>query len=108
MIYEDGEWKLSPVDKVPDVIDKVVEYSYEIENELREQFIDNKQVNDRLDVVIKYVKMNDVEYVEELKEDVNTNKNLITRCKNFQKLTYETLKTTLYNEGKNIKKINKI
>ena len=104
MVYEDGEWKLSPVDKIPEVIDKVVEYSNEIENELREEFSNNKILNERLNVVGKYVKMNDSEYVEELKEDVETNKNLITRCENFQKMTYDTIKTTLYNEGKNIKK----
>jgi hypothetical protein len=104
MIWEDGEWKLSPVDKIPEVIDKVVEYSNELENELREKYFDNKKVNDRLDVVNKYVGMNDSEYVEELKEDAEANKDIIKRCENFQKLTYNTFKTTLYNEGKNIKK----
>ena len=53
--------------------------------------------------------MNDSDYLEELKieaedeENIN-NKDLIKRCEGFQKLTYDTFKTTLYNEGKNIKK----
>jgi hypothetical protein len=104
MIWEDGEWKLSPVDKIPEVIDKVVEYSNGIETELREKYPNNKKFNDRLDTVNKYVSMNDTDYVEELKEDMETNKDLIKRCENFQKLTYDTFKTTLYNEGKNINK----
>ena len=48
--------------------------------------------------------MNDMEYIEELKENIEDNKDLIERCENFQKLTQETLKTVLYNEGKKIKK----
>ena len=119
---EDGEWKLSPVDKIPEVIDKVVGYSNHMELKLREKFIDNKKVNDRLDVVNKYIKMNDSEYLEELKANIDDdendyendydndnkeNKNAIKRCEGFQKLTYDTFKTTLYNEGKNIKKYQK-
>jgi hypothetical protein len=108
MIWEDGEWKLSPVDKIPEVIDKVVNYSNGVETELREKFINNKKVNERLDIVNKYIKMNDSDYVEELKLDQDDNnednKDVIKRCEGFQKLTYDTFKTTLYNEGKNIKK----
>ena len=109
MIWEDGEWKLSPVDKIPEVIDKVVNYSNGVETELRYKFVNNKKVNDRLDIVNKYIKMNDNEYIEELRleeeeDNDDDNKNLIKRCEGFQKLTYDTFKTTLYNEGKNIKK----
>ena len=107
MVWEDGDWKLSPVDKIPQVIDRVVIYSNEIESELRDQYLDNKKVNERLDIVNKYVKMNDSDYVEELKEDIESNGNLIKRCEDFQQLTYDTFKTTLYNEGKNVKKIIK-
>lgn len=107
MIWEDGEWKLSPVDKIPEVIDKVVNYSNGVETELREKFVNNKKVNERLDIVNKYIKMNDSDYVEELRQEVEDepdNKDVIKRCEGFQKLTYDTFKTTLYNEGKNIKK----
>jgi hypothetical protein len=106
MIWEDGEWKLSPVDKIPEVIDRVVGYSNEVENELREKFSNNKKVNDRLDIISKYIKMSDNEYIEELQEDIDENFDRIKRCEGFKKLTYDTFKTTLYNEGKNLKKIN--
>ena len=121
MVYDDGMWKLSPTDKIPEVIDRVVEYSYNKDEELREIFKNNKPVIDRLNVINKYVKMNDNEYIELLKQqeqvsdidsendeiyiDPNQN-NLeeIKRCENFQKKTYNTFKTTLYNEGKKLKK----
>ena len=107
MIFEDGNWKLSSVDKIPQVLEKVVNYSNGVENELRLQYTNNKKVNDRLDIVNKYIKMNDIEYIDELKEEPEDNKDLIKRCENFQKLTYDTIRTTLYNEGKNLKKIIK-
>jgi len=108
MIYEDGEWRLSPVDKIPEVIEKVVNYSNGVENIFRQEYLNNKKVNDRLNIVNKYVKMNDFGYIDELKEEEEKNKDVIKRCENFQKLTYDTIKTTMYNEGKNIKKINLI
>ena len=119
MVYDDGMWKLSPTDKIPEVIDRVVEYSYNQDEELREIFKNNKPVLDRLNVINKYVKMNDDEYLEILKQqdlegdinddnydNVNNPDNLeeIKRCENFQKKTYNTFKTTLYNEGKKLKK----
>jgi hypothetical protein len=107
MVWEDGTWKLSPVDKIPEVIDKVVDYSNEVESELRDIFNDNKKINDRLNIVNKYIKMNDLNYIDELKEDNDLNIDLLRRCEEFQKYTYLTFKTALYNEGKNIKKIVK-
>jgi hypothetical protein len=108
MVWQDGEWKLSPVDKIPEVIDQVVNYSNDVENELRNQYSDNKKMNDRLDVINKYVKMNDNDHVQELKDELSDEEadNIvqIKRCEDFQKLTYDTFKTTLYNEGKNVKK----
>jgi len=104
MVWENGEWKLSPVDKIPEVIDKVVTYSNDVENELRTQFPNNKKIIERLNIINKYVKMNDIGYMEELREDIEENIDLIKRCENFQKITYDTFKTTLYNEGKFIKK----
>lgn len=67
-------------------------------------FIDGKQLNDRFDTVNKYTKMIDNEYIEELKDDMEENKDIIKRCEEFKKMTYDTIKTTLYNEGKKIKK----
>jgi hypothetical protein len=105
MIYDDGMWKLSPDDKIPEVIDKVVSFSYEKENELREKFSDNKPLMDRLNTINKYIKLNDNEYLQILKdEEPSENKDEIKRCENFKKKTYNTFKTTMYNEGIKLKK----
>ena len=110
MIYDDGMWKLTHDDKIPEVIDKVVSFSYEKENELREKYPDNKPLSDRLDTINKYTKFNDQEYLEELKDaqadEIANNTELIKRCEDFQKKTYNCFKTTMYNEGTKIKKSN--
>lgn len=104
MIYENGEWKLSASDKIPEIIDKVITFSNDTDRFLRDKHPNNKKLNDRLNIIKKYNDMNDSNYVEELKENKEENNDLIKRCENFQKKTYQTFKTTLYNEGKNIKK----
>jgi len=108
MIYDDGMWKLTTDDKIPEVIDKVVNFSYEKENELREKYPDNKPLIDRLNTINKYTKLNDNEYLEELKEvqveEQSDNTEQIKRCEEFQKKTYDTFKTTMYNEGIKMKK----
>ena len=108
MIYDDGMWKLSPDDKIPEVIDKVVKFSYDKQDVLREKFANNKPVIDRLNIIDKYTKFNDAEYLEELKvakeEEFANNDDEIKRCEEFQKKTYNTFKTTMYNEGLKIKK----
>lgn len=104
MIFEDGEWKLSPIDKIPEVIDKVILFSNDVETDLKTKYPNNKKLNDRFDTVNKYTKMIDNEYIEELKDDMEENKDIIKRCEDFKKMTYDTIKTTLYNEGKKIKK----
>ncbi len=83
-------------------MDKICLFSTDQINNLRTKYPNNKQLNDRLDIIEKYNNMIDNDYLEDLKD--NSNKLQIKRCEDFQKLTYNTLKKTLYNEGKKIKK----
>jgi len=107
MVWEDGEWKLSSVDKIPEIMDRVVLFSTNTINKFRTKYPNNQNLNDRLNTIEKYTNMIDSEFIEELKEDDNNeniNNNFIKRCEDFQKKTYNTFKTTLYNEGKKLKK----
>jgi len=107
MVWEDGEWKLSNVDNIPQIIDKVCLFSTEQINDLKDKYPNNKLLQERLNTIEKYNNMIDNDYLEDLKDnqdDFNNNKPLIKRCEDFQKHTYNTIKKTLYNEGKKIKK----
>ena len=112
MVYDGGEWKLSSNDKIPEIIDKVVMYTYDKQEELKELYPNNKNLIDRLDVINKYNQFNDSDYLQDLIQeqidDEVDNKAKIKRCEDFQKKTYNTIKTTLYNEGKNIIKCRKL
>jgi hypothetical protein len=104
MVYENGDWKLTPVDRIPEIIEKVTTYTSEVETDLRDRYPDNQRLADRLDVIKKYNNMNILDILEELKEEAEENKDIIKRYEQFQKLTYDTFRTTLYNEGKLTKK----
>jgi hypothetical protein len=106
MVYEDGEWKLSNIDNVPQVMDKICLFSKDQIEILREKYPNNKPLNDRLNTIEKYNNKIDEEYIQDLREDDNYNdvKILIKDAEEFQKYTYSTIKKTLYNEGKKIKK----
>ena len=110
MVWEDGEWKLSNVDNIPQVMDKICIFSTDQINILREKYPNNKVLNDRLNVIEKYNNMIDEDYIQDLREDddYNANKPLIKRAEDFQKLAYDTIKKTLYNEGKKLKKTIKL
>ena len=53
-------------------------------------------------IIDKYTKLSDPEHLEELIEEEAPKKD-IKRCKEFQQHAYDTVKTTLYNKGKNKK-----
>jgi hypothetical protein len=107
MVYENGEWILSNIDNIPQIMDKICLFSQEQLNTLKNKYPNNKPLQDRLKVIQKYNNMIDNDYLEELKDDIENNKNEIKRFEDFQKNTHNTLKKTLYNEGKKLKKINK-
>ena len=107
MVYENGEWILSNIDNIPQIMDKICLFSNEQINTLKNKYPNNKPLQDRLKVIEKYNNMIDNDYLEELKDDIENNKNEIKRFEDFQKNTHNTLKKTLYNEGKKLKKIIK-
>jgi len=106
MVYEDGEWKLSNIDNIPQIMDKICLFTKDQIEYLREKYPNNKPLNDRLNAIEKYNNKIDDDYIQDLKDDddFNVNKILIKDAENFQKYAYSTIKKTLYNEGKKLKK----
>jgi hypothetical protein len=104
MIAENNEWKLSPIDQIPKVIENIIKYSNANNQKLTKQHKDNKSIINRLQIIDKYTKLADEEHLQELIEDEAPKKE-IERCKNFKQATYDAVKTGLYNKGKKIKKL---
>lgn len=74
---------MGPVDRIPEIIEKVTTYTSEVETDLRDRYPDNQRLSDRLDVIKKYNNMNILDILEELKEDAEENKDLIKRYEQF-------------------------
>ena len=106
MVYEDGEWKLSNVNNIPQIMDKVCVFSAEQISALKTKYPNNKPLHDRLNTIEKYNNMIDGDYVGDLRDEGRQVE--IARCEEFQTHTYNTLKKTLYNEGKKLKKLKNI
>ena len=104
IVYDDSEWKLSNVNNIPQIMDKVCVFSSEQISNLRTKHPNNKSLEVRLNTIEKYNDMIDGDYVDDLKDDVRQVE--IARCEEFQGHAYNTLKKTLYNEGKKLKKNN--
>ena len=69
MVYEDGEWNSSSIDNITQIIDKVCIFSSEQINLLRTKYPNNKQLNDRLNILEKYDNLIDCDYLEDLKDE---------------------------------------
>ena len=106
MVYEDGEWKLSNFDNIPQIMDKICVFSADQISNLRIKHPNNKPLKDRLNTIEKYNNLIDGDYMDDLRDEGRQVE--IAHCEDFQKHTYNTLKKTLYNEGKKLKKIIKI
>jgi len=102
MVYEDGEWKLSNVNNIPQIMDKVCVFSSCQISNLRTKQPNNKPLEERLNTIEKYNNMIDGDYVDDLRDEGKQVE--IDRCESFQKHAYNTLKKTMYNEGKKLKK----
>jgi hypothetical protein len=63
------EWKLSPVDQIPRVIENIIKYSNDNNKKLTKQYKDNKSIINRLQIIDKYTKLADTEHLDELIED---------------------------------------
>jgi hypothetical protein len=95
MVYENNGWNLSPDDKIPEVVRKIIDYSSEKLDEFTEKYKDNDKIMSRIDILSKYNNLGCNDYLEEdaTKHDVN-------KSKDFQKKTYDVICATLYNERK--------
>ena len=110
-IYNNGKWKTDNINTIDTVIDGIVSHSKLILIELKQQYINNININSRLDTSEKYINFCDLEHLEDLEDEqiefnVN-NEDKIKRCKDFRKMVYEDT-INLFHDNKDLlqKKLN--
>jgi len=81
MVYEDYEWKLSYVDNIIQIMDKIYLFTTDQINKSREKNTNNKRLNERLRTIEKYNIMIYEDYIQYLKgDDYNDKKPMIKRA----------------------------
>ena len=83
MIYSKNQWILSDIEKIYNLIDKVIEFSKEKHDEFRDLYKNNKNFQNKLEIFKKYLNFCDSEYLCDLENDDITkeNRDKIKRCK---------------------------
>ena len=92
-IYNNGRWKTDNIETINMIIDGIISHSKNILIELKQQYLNNIGVKNRLNTSEKYVNLCDLDYLEDLRdeqehEDVN-NKERIKRCEDFREMVYK-------------------
>jgi hypothetical protein len=103
MIYKENQWILSDIEKIYNLISKVIEFSKEKYDEFIELYENNKNFQIKLEIFKKYLNFCDSEYLCDLKNDDINKENIekIKRCKQLtEKLENDVIK--LFYNKKNI------
>lgn len=101
-IYNNGKWKTDNIDLINMVIDDVVYQSKNILIELKQQYNNNNNKTlERLNTSEKYINLCNLEYFEDLKDELENNIGLINRCKDFRVMVYNDT-INLFHDNKDI------
>lgn len=102
-IYNNGKWKTDNINMINMVIDGIITHSKSIIIELKQK--NNNQIKNRLNTSEKYIKLCDLEYLNDLEDeqendDIN-NKNEIKRIKDFREMVFKDT-INLFHDNKNL------
>jgi hypothetical protein len=103
MIHNGKNWYLTNLEKLSDMINKVVQLSYEKHEKFSDYYKNRYDVINKLEIALKYIKQCDDNFLEELQEDEQKNKDHINKCTDFYNHVYNGLKLLLYNKKDIIK-----
>jgi hypothetical protein len=92
-IYNKGKWKTDNINLINMVIDGIISHSKNVLVELKQQYLNNTNANSRICTSEKYIKLCDLEHLEDLEEeqinnDIN-NRDKIKRCKDFRDMVFK-------------------
>lgn len=104
-IYNNGKWKTDNVHTINIVIDGIIFQSKNILIELKHKFINNNPAQNRLNTSEKYIKLCDLEFLNDLEDAQENNgvnnKAKITRCKEFREMVYKDI-INLFHDNKEL------
>ena len=104
-IYNNGKWKTDNINMINMVIDGIISHSKLIIIELKQQYNNNNQIKNRVNTSEKYIKLCDLEHLNNLEDqqendDIN-NENEINKIKQFREMIVEGT-VNLFHDNKNL------
>jgi thiol-disulfide isomerase/thioredoxin len=107
MVFSKNQWILSDIEKIYNLISKVIDFSKEKYDEFVELYETNKNFRNKLEIFKKYLDFCDSEYLDDLNNDDITkeNREKIERCKQLtEKLENDVIKLFYNSKGIALKK----
>lgn len=100
-VYNNGLWESKSMIIIDDIIDNVVKYFNLSIEELKEDHEKYERLKNTISNKINYIQLCDLDYLENLQDDEEENKEKIERCNEFRKMVYDEI-VILFHDNKKI------
>jgi uncharacterized C2H2 Zn-finger protein len=100
-VYNNGLWETKNMNIIDEIINNVIKYFNLSIEEIKEDIEKYEKLKKTISKKINYIQLCDLEYLEDLEDDVEENKERIERCHEFRKMVYNEI-ITLFHDNKKI------
>jgi len=100
-VYNNGLWESKSIIIIDDIIDNVVKYFNLSIEELKKDHEKYERLKNTISNKINYIKLCDLDYLDNLQDDEEENKERIERCNEFRKMVYDEI-VILFHDNKKI------
>jgi len=102
-IYNNGSWETKNMSLIVDkIIDSVVEYFNLSIEEIKEDHERYEKLKNTIVSKVNYIQLCDLEYLDDLEDDIEENKERIQRCKDFRQLVYDEIIILFHDNKKTV------
>jgi hypothetical protein len=107
-IYNNGLWETKNMNIIVDkIIDSVVEYFNLSIEEIKEDRERYQKLKNTIVSKVNYIQLCDLEYLDDLEDDTEENKERIQRCSEFRKIVYDEIVILFHDNKKMVKDSHK-
>lgn len=102
-IYNNGLWETKNMNIIVDkIIDSVVEYFNLSIEEIKEDNERYQKLKNTIVSKVNYIQLCDLEYLDDLEDDTEENKERIQRCSEFRKIVYDEIVILFHDNKKTV------
>ena len=102
-VYNNGLWETKNMNIIVDkIIDSVVEYFNLSIEEIKEDNERYQKLKNTIVSKVNYIQLCDLEYLDDLEDDTEENKERIQRCSEFRKIVYDEIVILFHDNKKTV------